>query len=411
MGEIPADLDQLDPGLLLALFLDSADNTEASGYDQVTLLGAYQKMANYYQAKVYETMASIHHLTRADSDLPVYEHFEWVAAEIACALHLTRKSSESDLSFAIDLRERLPQVFQAFASGLIDLRRARVLVYGTEHLAEDQARRVVDQVIAEAPQLTSGQLYARVRKLAMQINPEEAADRYRHTLGERRVFAEATPDGTTHLLGCDLPPDRVAAIMAKINGLARSLKTKGEERSFDQLRADVFLDLLDGKTFDSFNGRGVVDLHVDLATLSLLNDHPGELGGYGPVIADIARQVAQQQVKGEWRWSLKDPHTGSVLCSGLTRRRPTAAQRRMVETRRRTCIFPGCRMPAIRCDLDHRRPFAQGGETCPHNLEPLCRFHHQLRHRTNWTHQPLPNGDHLWISPLGRRYTTSGRSP
>ncbi|HKX75129.1 MAG TPA: DUF222 domain-containing protein, partial [Acidimicrobiia bacterium] len=139
MGEIPVDLDQLDPGLLLALFLDSADNTEASGYDQVTLLGAYQKMANYYQAKVYETMASIHHLTRADSDLPVYEHFEWVAAEIACALHLTRKSSESDLSFAIDLRERLPQVFQAFASGLIDLRRARVLVYATEHLAEDQA--------------------------------------------------------------------------------------------------------------------------------------------------------------------------------------------------------------------------------------------------------------------------------
>ena len=44
-----------------------------------------------------------------------------------------------------------------------------------------------------------------------------------------------------------------------------------------------------------------VDLRVDLDTLNELNDHPGDLAGYGPVIADIARQVAEHETKAEWR--------------------------------------------------------------------------------------------------------------
>jgi hypothetical protein len=177
------------------------------------------------------------------------------------------------------------------------------------------------------------------------------------------------------------------------------------------MRADVLLDLLDGQDFASSERKGSIDLHADLTTLAELDDHPGELAGFGPVIADIARQVADHQRKSEWRWNVTDPHTGGVVCSGTTRRRPSAEQRRQVLSRRRTCIFPGCRMPAVHCDLDHRRPWSKGGKTCSHNLEPLCRFHHRLRHRVRWVHTPLPNDDHLWVSPLGHRYTTSGRSP
>ena len=411
MGDIPKDLDQLEPGLLLALFLESAEEIDTSGYDRTVLLCAYQKMASYFQAKVYETMASIHEVTEHEPDLSFQEIFEGAAMEIGCALHLTRRSSESDLSFAMELCQRVPRVLEALGDGEIDLRRARVLVHGTENLSKEVARQVVDQIIGEVAQLTSGQLYARLRKLCIDANPEEATNRYRNALADRRVIAEASPDGTTHLLGLDLPPDRVAEAMAKINNLARSLNTADEGRTLDQLRADVFLDLLDGRALNGRDGKGTVDLHVDLATLAELNEHPGELAGYGPVIADIARQVAELQQKSEWRWNLTDPHTGGLVCSGTTRRRPTTTQRRHIEARQPTCIFPGCRMPARRCDLDHRHPWAQGGATCSHNLEPLCRFHHRIRHRHHWNHQPLADGDHLWESPLGRRYTTSGRSP
>ncbi|HEX5722443.1 MAG TPA: hypothetical protein VFZ06_06805, partial [Acidimicrobiia bacterium] len=39
---------------------------------------------------------------------------------------------------------------------------------------------------------------------------------------------------------------------------------------------------------------GSVELRVDLETLAGLTEAPGELSGLGPVISDIARQVARE---------------------------------------------------------------------------------------------------------------------
>ncbi len=64
----------------------------------------------------------------------------------------------------------------------------------------------------------------------------------------RRVVMEPSVDGTAHLFGLDLPPDRVQAAMRRIADLAQDLKTGDETRTIDQLRADIFLDLLNGNT-------------------------------------------------------------------------------------------------------------------------------------------------------------------
>ena len=176
----------------------------------------------------------------------------------------------------------------------------------------------------------------------------------------------------------------------------------------DQLRADVYLDLLTGTADSSAGG---VHIQTDLDTLVGLAEHPGELAGYGPVIADIARKVVAEQDNAQWRWTVTDPATGQALYDGTTRRRPTTSQRRTVEARNQTCIFPGCRMPAIDCDLDHTTRWADGGETTTDNLTPLCRHDHRIRHQAGWTHQPLPNGDHQWTTKLGHTYTTSGQPP
>lgn len=250
-----------------------------------------------------------------------------------------------------------------------------------------------------------------MRRVCLETDPDEAADRYRQAVAERRVVMEPSVDGTAHLSGFDLAPDRAAAALRRIDHLAQTLKTGGEARTLDQLRADVFLDLLEGHRYQADTGKGTVDLHVDLKTLTRLADHPGELAGYGPVVADLARQIAESQPRAEWRWTLTDSDTGQVIDNGTTRRRPNSGQRRHLETRNPTCIFPGCRVPATDCDLDHRTPWAEGGPTSLDNLVPLCQHDHHIRHRTGWTHQPLPDGDHQWTSRLGHTYTTSGRSP
>ena len=408
---IPGRLDEMPPGPALGAVLASVDVGRVSGCDRVVVLRALQRQASHLQARVLAAMAAVaDHMEGAE--FPDDPELSWHAAstEIGAALRLTRRCAEAELGFAVGLCRRLPGVWETLASGSIDRRRARVLFDGTCHLDEAAARRVVDEVIADAPSLTTGQLAARLRRLCIAADPDSAAHRYEDAVAGRRVVAEASPEGTAHLFGMDLPPDEVAAVTRRIDRLARSLGRGGDDRSMDQRRADVFLDLLAGRRQDGTGG--VVDLRVDLDTLARLSEAPGDLGGYGPVVADIARQVADAQARGEWRFTVTDPETGAPLEEGTTRRRPAAAQRRRVLGRDRTCIFPGCRMPAVQCDLDHRIPWSRRRRTCADGLDPLCRFHHvTVRHRIGWVHQPLPSGDHVWTSPLGHRYTTSGVPP
>jgi hypothetical protein len=406
---IPAGLDAIEPGPILAAFLASIDVTRISGYDRIVVLRAHQRLVSHYTASLYADMAAVVNVL-ADADTKRCDAAEAAAAEIRAALHLTRRCADAEVGIALELHTRLPQVHQMLKSGVLDLRRARVLLDGTSHLTDDVARRIVDQIADDAARFTTGQLRARLRRLCIEAEPDDAARRYEDAASERRVAVEPNDSGTANLLGMDLPPDRATAAAQRINRIARTLRHKGEDRTIDQLRADVYLDLLCG-TNQHTTSRGVVDLRVDLDTLTELNDHPGDLAGYGPVIADIARKVAERETKAEWRYTITNPDTRQVAATGITRRRPTATQRRNVEARNPTCVFPGCRMPAIGSDLDHRTRWADRGATTQANLGPLCRHDHCIRHQHGWTYRPLPNGDHQWTSRLGHTYTTSGTPP
>jgi hypothetical protein len=397
-------LDQLPPGPALAQLLATIDLEAISGDDRVAVLRAHQRMASHYAARVYGDIAAISDAISDLDDDPALAH-EAAAAEIRAALRLTRRAADIELGLALDLRRRLPAVYRLLHSGQLDVRRARAIADATSHLTVAAAQSVVEEIIGEAPNLTTGQLTAKIRRVSIDHDPDHARDRYQHATEQRRLVTEPTVDGTAHLLGLDLPPEKVQEVTNRINRLAKLLRRDGETRSMDQLRADVYLDLLTGTA----RGRGgTVDIRVDLTTLAELSEASGELGGYGPVIADIARQVTGQAT--EWRFTVTDPETGAPAMNGTTRRRPTKDQQRTVELRNPTCIFPGCRMPATDCDLDHTTPYAEGGLTEEHNLAPLCRHDHRIKD-TGWTYQPLPNGDHRWTSKLGHTYTTSGRSP
>ena len=409
---IPPGLDQMEPGPFLAAILNRTDVDRLSGHDRVIALRACRRMASHYAAQTYQAMASISdHMHDLDDDFELAHRS--AATEIRAALTLTRRAAESELDLALDTRQRLPRVWEALAQGEIDVQKARVIANATCHLNEDVARSVAYQIVAEAPRLTTGQLRSAITKLCLEADPEDAERVYEEAVEDRRIVLEANPTGTADLRGMDLPPDRAVAISRRINRLARRLKTKGETRSMDQLRADVFLDLLEGSLGKGSEGagRGVVDIQVDLETLMNLSESAGDLAGYGPVVADIVRQVTERQRHGLWQFTVTDPDSGQPLHTGTTRRRPVAGQRRHVAAFNRTCVFPGCRMPAADSDLDHRVPWSEGGATETCNLAPLCRHDHCNRHHCGWRYEHLSNGDFLWTSRLGHTYTTSGRPP
>ena len=405
---IPWDLDTIPPGPFLAGFLSIIDVSKVSGYDQIVVLRAHQRMASFNQAAMYQDMAAVNTtmLTHDGYPQPDIEASGMAAAEVRVALSLTRHAADVEMQFALELHRRLPRLFDMLASGVVDVRRAKVIERGTAHLSDITAQDVVDAIADLAPSLTTGELRARLRTLCIETDPDEAKRRYESATANRRVVIEATDVGTANLYALDLPAGEAAAIGNRIHAAALSLHgTADENRTMDQLRADILVDYLNGISGDSAQQRGSVDVSITMESLVGLSEEPGDLAGFGPVIADVARRIAEDG-NGKFRVIVYDEATGDPTHMVTPTRQPTAQQRRRIQTRDRTCVFPGCRMPSRRCDIDHTVAVADGGVTCDCNLAPLCRHDHCIKHQHGWSYQKLPDGQWQWTTRLGHTYTT-----
>jgi Domain of unknown function (DUF222) len=151
------------------------------------------------------------------------------------------------------------------------------------------------------------------------------------------------------------------------------------------------------------NGRAAaVYVTVPLSTLLGLDERPGELDGYGPITADVARRLAAH---GTWRRLLTDPATGALLNYGTTRYAPPADLVDHVHARDMTCRFPTCSRPARLCQFDHTIPAgAPGWSTSAGNGGPLNTGCHNGKTFAGWQlEQPEP-GRFIWTAPTGHIY-------
>jgi hypothetical protein len=71
-----------------------------------------------------------------------------------------------------------------------------------------------------------------------------------------------------------------------------------------------------------------------------------------------------------------------VIDVGKRQRFFTGALRHAIEIRDRQCTFPGCDVPAEFCEIDHKRPYADGGETTEANGRAHCGVHNRRRNGT-----------------------------
>jgi hypothetical protein len=437
---MPEDLAEMPPGPKLGALLAGIDRARLNGHDAVVLMQARARQIAHEQAQLLADMVEVAHCPPGDRDAPVARMpsiQEFADDEIRMALQLTRRAADTMLALAVDLLERLPRVHAALLDGEIDLPRARVFSQETQCVPDRVARQVVDEIIDVAPILTTGQLAARLRRLVISSDPDAVRRRQEESVTQRRVVTELDPAGTASLAGWQLPAARAASATARINALAHAAKRLGDARTLDQLRADTFLDLLEGiepglasastegtpNTSTATSGgsggdgggstraaRGGVELRVPMTTLMRLSDEPGELAGWGPVIAEVARDVAERQVRSPWRVSVYDS-TGQLVHHGRVRRRPTAGDAAFVRARDGTCRAPGCRAPASRTDIDHTRPYAKGGDSTPRNLGLLCRHDHRLKHEGGWRVRQIADGVFVWRSRLDHAYVVAPDPP
>src|SRR5699024_3500913 len=133
------------------------------------------------------------------------------------------------------------------------------------------------------------------------------------------------------------------------------------------------------------NTRGkpvTVNVTVPYSTLIGIDDHPGQLAGYGTITADVARRIA---ATGTWRRILTDPVNGAPLDYGRTRYEPPPDLAAFIALRDGRCVFPGCSRTAHTSQVDHTTPYGDGGTTAHDNLGCLDQVCHLLKTFAGWT--------------------------
>ena len=149
-------------------------------------------------------------------------------------------------------------------------------------------------------------------------------------------------------------------------------------------------------------GGGQVFVAVPIQTLMGIDDAPGELLGYGPIPAAVARAIAAAG-DSVWRRMLTDP-AGNLVDLSTTSYRSGKVLDLAVTVRDGTSRFPRSNASAVGADFDHTIPHPVG-DTSYGNGGKFSRRDHRVKHAPGWTvTQPEP-GHFTWTTPTGHHYT------
>lgn len=427
------------------------------------------------EAELTRVLATILDLAAAESDddlstVPTGGRAELAyraaRADLATALRISEQDADRRLAHAHALVTDYPTVLAALADGRVSEQHTRVIVDAAAVIGSDEdlltetrrrayEREILPYAVAETPN--------RLRPIAKRLAEQYAAcpleERHEQARARRRVVLLDREDGMADLIA-HLPAVEAYGIHERLTRITLTVESGDAayggsggaapggpadadgslpelRRSRDEIRADVFADLLlggdpgsglcgghgdDGRSAGAADPREIrarvqVVIPVDalprqLAT-ALGADHatsrpafrsaaaaaePAVLCGYGPISPAVAATLAA----GAAHWDLvrTQASTGEVLA--VDRYRPSARMKRFLRVRDQRCRFPGCRRPATRCDIDHTIDAAQGGPTATTNLAHLCRGHHTLKHHTGWQVIQQRGGVMEWRSPTGR---------
>ncbi|GAA5195780.1 HNH endonuclease signature motif containing protein [Microbacterium jejuense] len=360
-----------------------------------------------------------------------------VSSELGAAMRLSDRTVQARMSAASSLVDGFAETHRALAEGAVDQAHAAAIVECGVGIVDPVVRGEYERILLEAAGFeTPPRLRAIARVVAARLDPEMAAELRRRAAGERRIRVVDLDDGMARLLA-DLPAVLAHAIFDRLTQMAEveraaeadatldrsaadssdvvgsgdepelSTGPTGESRSLDELRADIFADLVltgapaaHGECDALAAIRAEVQITVPVLTAAGLGDEPALLAGYGPIDASMARELAAGAPG--WDRVMYHPHSGLPLA--VDRYRPSAELRRFLRARDERCRFPGCTRTPTRCDVDHTRDHAKGGRTCEANLAHFCPRHHTLKHASAWRVRQRGGGVLEWISPTGRRY-------
>ena len=338
---------------------------------------------------------------------------EFAPAELAAHLGISHDAGRQLIGDALELRHRLPRLFDLVLDGTVPAWRARQAAALTPSLTSEMVTWVDTMLACDPGHLTAVRIRRVVEEAVLHHDPDRAKADEDLALATRHVtLVHDTGPATTDL---HLRLDTLDALRFDdtVSDLATRLRNLGDTDPLEVRRAKAVgvladpqhaLDLLHGNNHTATPG-GRVELFIHLDTSDLTGANAGaNVEGLGAATGDLVR---------DW---LGRPDTARITIrpvldlhdqTAVDRHDPPDWMRTAAVLSDATCVFPSCTRDSRHADLDHIDPYVPlddggpPGQTRLGNLAPLCRTHHRLKTHTGWTYTRLADNHYLWTTPAG----------
>ncbi len=218
-----------------------------------------------------------------------------------------------------------------------------------------------------------------------------------------------------------VPVAQGVAAYAALQAHATATKAAGDQRTRNQIMADTFVERLTGQATAA-----AVPVEVGLVmtpeSMTGQDETPGYVPGYGPVPADVARDLLtpnadegdqsdlSERVRVWWRRLYASPDDGTLVSMDSRGRCFDGALRQLVVARDQVCRTPWCEAPVRHAD--HITPAADGGTTSADNGQGLCERCNYVKEWPGWATHRVPDGEGgahgvAVTTPTGQTYAST----
>lgn len=377
---------------------DFDPHDDVMGAARIDAITACDRVIRAAQAEQAKQIAELNSLRASQIHLGRGDHSLSVIGELGMARNISPTAAGNQYGFAVGLA-RLPRLAAALAAGHISEHAARLVVRESTGLDADQAALLDERLDGSLVGLTARRAGDLARRTTIKIDTAAAREREEKNRSDRFVSLFPDRDGVA-ILQVRGPAEMMLAAYKSLSATAKAAKSSGDPRSHGQVMCDEFVSRMTGCT-----GSGAVNIEVGLVMtigqLLDIDDNPVNLAGFGPISADLARQIVRSGGQTWIRRLYTDPIDHSITDCDQKRRRFDGTLARVITVRDDRCRQPGCDSPIKH--FDHVKAFHTGGPTTLVNGQGLCVRSHTFKHLPGW--RVTSRGrDICWTTPTGHTY-------
>ncbi|MGC5584380.1 DUF222 domain-containing protein [Ornithinimicrobium sp. W1665] len=286
-----------EPGLVEVVqgWTRALAGAEVSEIDDAGLLALVEglevlgRVAGAASARVQVAFGASQVAAQARDGVPASRRGRAVADDLAAARRTSPYWAGRELTAARALVGEMPATFAALAVGTISPAQARLVTEATSCLDPADRAQVDRRLAGSLEGASTRQIVAAARALAYELDPAGFVGRARRAAADRGVSVRPAPD-VMGLLCARLPAAQAIATHQVLRTHAEGARAAGDPRTLNQLMADELVARVTGRTV--VDG---IDVEVGLvltdATLLAGDSAAADLTGYGPLPADLARDL------------------------------------------------------------------------------------------------------------------------